>query len=335
MYSIDQIQHVHLEISTLCNASCPWCPRNFWGYPYNAGYPETNLTLAQAQQIFQPEFLRQLSGMSINGNYGDIVMNPEAPEVVDYFVKTNPKLKIEISTNGSARPVEFWQKLAHPQVTVIFALDGLEDTHQLYRQNTSWHNIIKNAQAFIQSGGSAVWKMIEFDHNRHQIDQCHKLSKDLGFKSFSRIQGERTNAPVFDKQGNCTHILGNYSGSTEFAILFHKKTTDEVLLEDIVPNRVPKEILCQVKQMRSVYVAANGEVSPCCWLGFYPSTYGHGQYYQAANAQLNDIVKENNALKFPLEHCIKWFESVEQSWNVPTFEQGRLVICNDNCGLSR
>jgi len=332
MYKFKDIRHVHLEISTLCNASCPWCPRNFWGYPYNAGYPETNLTLAQAQHIFQPDFVQQLTAVTVNGNYGDIVMNPDGPAIIQYLTTINPQLKIDINTNGSARPADFWRGLVHPNVEILFALDGLEDTHHLYRQNTRWSTVIKNAQTYIQSGGHAVWKMIEFDHNRHQITQCQTLSKELGFKRFQLVQGERTNAPVFNQLGECTHILGNYSGTTEFPILFHKKTTDEILLEDILPGRKPQPITCTVKQNRSVYIAANGDVSPCCYTGFYPQTYGHGQYHQAANAQLTPIMQKNNALEHSLEECIEYFTEIEKTWSIPLFEQGRLVICNDVCG---
>ena len=45
-------------------------------------------------------------------------------------------------------------------------------------------NIIKNAQAFIDAGGYAVWKMIKFDHNEHQVEDCRALAKNLGFQRF-------------------------------------------------------------------------------------------------------------------------------------------------------
>ena len=51
MYKIQDITRLHLEVSTLCNARCPQCPRNFRGYPYNDGYPETNLTLEQVLDL--------------------------------------------------------------------------------------------------------------------------------------------------------------------------------------------------------------------------------------------------------------------------------------------
>lgn len=333
MINFGDIRDVHLEISSLCNASCPWCPRTFWGYPYNGGYPETNLSLAQATQIFQPEFLTQLKSIRINGNFGDIVMNPEGPDIVDFFYSVNPGLKIFISTNGSARNRNFWQQLAATPAVVAFCLDGLEDTHHLYRQNTSWKKILQNAKTFIKAGGHAVWKMIRFDHNRHQIDQCKALAMSMGFADFQLVEHGRDTAPVFDQQGRLVHVMGNYTGERNFDILLHRKKNDQILLEDISTGRVPaKTISCETKNLKSIYISATGDVSPCCYTGFYPKTYGHGQYHQAANAQLIPLIAKNNALEYPLQDCIQWFKSVENSWKISDYQQGRLVICDDNCG---
>ena len=333
MIAYQDIRDIHLEISSLCNASCPWCPRTFWGYPHNSGYPETNLSLTQARHIFQPEFLQQLTSIRINGNFGDIVMNPEGPDIVEYFFEQNPQLQITVSTNGGARDKNFWTRLANTSAIVFFCLDGLEDTHHLYRQNTVYETVIRNAQIFIASGGRAVWKMIRFDHNRHQITQCKALSKSMGFADFVLVDDGRNTAPVFDKDGRLTHVLSNYTGPREFKILFHKKTTDTVLLEDIVADRTPeKSIACQTQILKSIYISANGDVSPCCFTGLYPKTYGHGQYHQAANAQLIPLIAKNNALEHSLQECIEWFKSVENSWKFETYQQGHLIICDDNCG---
>jgi len=333
MIDYKEIRDVHFEISSFCNASCPWCPRTFWGYPYNGGYPEKNFTLENAKTVFAEDFLKQLLSININGNFGDIVMNPEGPDIVEYFFSVNPNLKITISTNGGARDEFFWTRLALSGATVMFCLDGLGDTHHLYRQNTVWDVVIRNAKTFIAAGGRAVWKMIKFDHNQHQIDKCQELSQQLGFLNFQLIDEGRNTAPVFDRNGTLTHVLGNYTGEKDFKVLIHKKTTIQILLEDILPGRTPaKNIVCETKRLGSIYVSATGDVSPCCWTGFYPKTYGAGQYHEAANAQLTPLISKNNALEYPLEQCIEWFKSVENSWKINNYEQGRLVICDDVCG---
>jgi MoaA/NifB/PqqE/SkfB family radical SAM enzyme len=334
MINYHDIRDVHLEISTLCNASCPWCPRNFWGYPYNNGYPETNLSLDSAKKIFHPQFLRQLTTIRINGNLGDIVMNPEGADIVEFFRNHNPEMIIKINTNGSARNKDFWTRLANARTQVLFALDGLEDTHYLYRQNTVYKQILKNAKTFIQAGGQAVWQMIQFDHNKHQIDTCRRLSQEMGFTEFIIIDGRRDKAPVFDAQGRLSHIIGDYKGETNFQVLFYKKKTDDLIANDILDiNETSNKIIdCEAKKGKSIYVTATGDVFPCCYMGFYPKTFGKGQYYQPVNKQIQDLMHSNNALENSLEECISWFSAVESSWKISTVAQGRLIICNDKCG---
>jgi len=335
MINYSDIRDVHLEVSTFCNASCPLCPRNFRGYPHNDGYPELNFTLDSAHKIFTADFLNQLHSIRINGNYGDIVMNPESLKIVKYFRKHNKSLNISISTNGSARNSNFWKTLATLDANIIFCLDGLEDTHHLYRKNTVWKTVLKNAKTFINAGGRATWKLIKFDHNIHQIDACRQLAKDMNFENFQSVDHGRNVGPVFDKVGTLTHTIGKYSGISEFDVLFYKKKTDKVLLEDITSDRAPKKnIMCKALQMRSIYVAANGDVSPCCWTGLYPTTYGSGEYLQAVNAQLKPLIAKNNALTYSLEDCIQWFNNIKETWNIDTYEQGRLVACDDNCGIN-
>lgn len=333
MIEFKDIKDVHLEISTLCNATCPLCPRNLNGYPHNNGYPEVNLTLNMARKIFDANFLQQLTSLRINGNYGDIVMNPEAVDIIEYFRQSNSNLKITVSTNGSARNKDFWKKLAELKVQVSFCIDGLEDTHSLYRQNTSWDTIIKNARTFIESGGYAIWKFIIFDHNKHQIEQCRELANELKFILFQTVNHGRNTGPVFNKYGKLTHTLGKYTGTGNFIEIYTKKKKDMILLEDITSQKTPKNnIICKTQNDKSIYITANGEVYPCCWTGFFPRTYGRGDYHQPVNAQLIPLLDLNNATERPLKDCIDWFNNIKNSWSIPDYNQGRLVVCDDECG---
>jgi len=330
VYNISDIRHVHLEISSLCNARCPLCPRNFHGYPYNDGYIERNITLDDTKKIFSTTFLYQIERIDINGNFGDIVMNPEAVDIIRYFKQHD--IEIVISTNGGARKKEFWQDLADLECKVLFCLDGLSDTHSIYRQDTVFETVLNNAKIFIAKGGRAVWKMIKFDHNEHQINECKKLSQESGFENFELIDNGRDTGVAVNKKGEVINVIGKPQ-KINFEELLESKKNDEILLEDI--NPIKKNISCEVKKSRSIYITSTGEVYPCCYTGFYPRTYGHGQYYQVINKQLNEIIKPNNALERPLEECIEWFNDIEKSWTVDKFEDGRLVICNDVCGQGR
>jgi sulfatase maturation enzyme AslB (radical SAM superfamily) len=291
------------------------------------------MTLEQAKTIFSKEFLQQLEIMRISGNFGDIVMNPQGTDIVEYFTNSNPKLEIIVHTNGSARRPEFWKKLAELDAHVNFGIDGLEDTHSLYRQNTRWDRVIENAGIFIDAGGRAEWHMIKFKHNMHQVDACKAMAKQMGFIDFKLQDQGRDTGPVFNKQGELIHVLGDYTGETDFQTLKWQKDNDDILLEDILPGTKPcSAVKCKAVDWQGIYVSANGEVSPCCWTGLYPKTFGKGQWLQAVNTQLIPLIKENNALHYPLEQCIKWFKEIEKSWQIDKYENGRLVMCDHICG---
>ena len=57
MLTLDEIRHVHVELTSRCNARCPMCMRNYRGGEYNAGYPVTELTLEQFCCILTPDVL--------------------------------------------------------------------------------------------------------------------------------------------------------------------------------------------------------------------------------------------------------------------------------------
>lgn len=331
MYRYEDIREVHLEISSECNAECPLCARNLHGYPYNDGYQEHSMTLSEAKQIFSVGFIKQLAYLSINGNFGDIVMNPQAIEIVKYFRNTNNNLNISISTNAGARDLKFWQTLAELNIKVYFCLDGLNNTHSKYRRNTLYSTVIKNAQEFINAGGHAVWKMIDFDHNKHEQAQARELAKALGFKEFLLTDHNRNRGPVFNRDGVLVDVFEPCSADDKDlkTIILRKKTPHTI---DQYPLPKYRKISCEIIKTKSIYVSSVGRVYPCCFLGFAPETYGHGNGLQVINEQIKSLIENNNALEVGLEQAMHWFTNVENSWQINDFKQGRLIMCNNICG---
>ena len=328
MLSYSEIRRVHLEISTRCNAACPECPRNFRGVDIVDTYPVCDMSLDQAKQIFTVPFLQQLEQVLINGNYGDFITARDGLEIVEYFVAANPRLKIIISTNASGRP-HIWRQLGELGVEVQFRIDGLADTHHLYRQYTNFELILENALKFIQAGGRAVWAMIKFDHNKHQISQAEILSKSMGFKRFELVDAGRDTTVVFTRDKRLSHMIGNYQGPTDYDLLYDQYqqyiSDPDVTLKKVQIQE--RTINCYSKQNREIYVSANGEIYPCCWLGFYPlSKQGNPSTFQ-----LRPLIKENNALEYGIEHAIAWFNQIESTWG-KTVLDGKIYTCNETCG---
>jgi len=324
VYSYLDIKTIHLEISTRCNAACPGCPRNLCGVDVVDDYPQHDMSLNEARTIFQPDFLKRLDNILINGNLGDFVTAQDGMKIVEYFLEQNPNLHISISTNASARP-DIWSRLGQLGITVLFCIDGLKDTHNLYRQQTNWDMIIKNAKKFISAGGYAVWKMILFDHNQHQVKQCQELSKQLGFKTFRLVDHQRNAFPVFTQKKIFSHDIGEHTQTRTWNNKF--QNWQECRENDkIDPVVEPKKINCQVQTAKSLYISATGEIYPCCWLGFYPR-----QMIHLGNSGIKKLLPENNnANQIGIEQSMSWFDRVEQSW------QGnqQLTQCNTICGIT-
>jgi hypothetical protein len=299
---------------------------------YNSGYLETELSLKDIKQILSVEFLKQLTkGVSFNGNLGDFGLARDAQEIVHWLVDQG--VSVYVNSNASMRTPDWWASLARPGVIIGFAIDGLEDTHSLYRQDTDWHRVIANATAFIRGGGHAIWRFIPFDHNQHQEQACQDLSNQLGFSQFENIDEGRNRGPVYSRTGEFSHWLGKpFTAQEEIAppdikpMLESHVTWFDHRTGACDKDIQPLNLICQHKSLGEIYIAADGTVWPCCFLGFYPATMSH-----PGNSQLLPLVHENNALEYDLDHCIGWFDRVEATWSKNSIAEGRLYGCVNSC----
>lgn len=317
MYKINEIRAIHLEVTTKCQAKCPMCPRRINGGLLNPFIDLTEITLEQFKDWFSIDFVLQLNHLSMCGNLGDPIVAKDTLEIFKHLRTHNTTMSLVMNTNGSARTTKWFEKLAELKVRVVFGIDGLEDTHKLYRVDTDWHKIIDNATAFIQAGGDARWDMLVFQHNEHQVEECRTLSQTLGFKDFyvkhtSRFRDGRFH--VLDEQGKTTHILYPTSKSNN---MISKTLAAE---KDTLPV-----ITCKAKKDSQIYVSANGTVTPCCWIDMqqmppmqesriqYLDTIGH--WLNLNNQTLNEIFDSG------------YFEKIENSWNTCGIKE-----CSKQCG---
>jgi MoaA/NifB/PqqE/SkfB family radical SAM enzyme len=287
------------------------CARNLQGGMDNPFMSLSEITFEDFKSWFSVDFIKQLDKLYMCGNLGDPIIAKDTIEIFSYCREINPDMWLSMNTNGSARTRRFWEQLAELRVVVRFGIDGLSDTHSLYRKGTDFDTIIKNATTFIRHGGMAIWDMLIFEHNKDQVDECHELSKELGFSEFvpkNTARFKEDKLDVIDRTGKKIYTL------------YPSDKSKKLIKNEIKPS----EIKCKVK-FGSLYVTSNGIVTPCCWLGIdelphhNPSRIDYltkiGKFYSLKENTLQEIFDS------------KVFEKIEETWS-----SDPLTECSKQCG---
>lgn len=341
MFNFDQLENIHLEITNRCQASCPMCSRNYHGGLENPLIKNQDWTINDFKHILNSEVLNQINGFYFCGNFGDPIINNDLAEMCSYATGVNPSLEIRIHTNGGARSKDWWKKLAKVlpnKHCVIFAIDGLEDTHSLYRIGTDFNKVLENAKAFINAGGTAEWAFIKFKHNEHQQLACEAVATEHGFARFTCKDSARFVATnkfeVLDKKGQLEYYLEPPTGSNITLI------TQDVIdnYKDIVDA---SEIDCIVLKQKEIYITAQRNIMPCCFLASTPYNYIHPNELakdirQKIKSQYSSLITDlgnTNALDHSIKDIIdsnSWQTVWHKYWNTH-----KLITCARTCGVNK
>ena len=251
--NVNDIEWLQVENTTKCNAWCPACARNNNGHGLKSTLVIEDLNTDRFREVLG--MFPNLKVVQFCGTYGDFAAAKNVIEHVELAKKYSRKLQIH--THGGIRNEEWWAELAVMltgiEHDVWFALDGLKGVHEIYRQGTDFDKTIANATAFINAGGSATWQFIPWAHNEHQIMNCMKLSQDLGFKKFKFVKSVRKNFQGRHWQTGAPIEFKGWSKDTTFNPYEITPVRNQVLKKD-----------CMHLTQPSVYINANGKISPCC-----------------------------------------------------------------------
>ena len=341
MYKHNDIRIVHLELSSSCQAKCPMCARNHYSGLPNPKLTEKNLSLLDIKNFLPILFLQQIDKITLCGNFGDAIVNNDLLEIIDYLVQSNKNIILEIHTNASARNVDWWTTLAKTlpkNHVVIFGIDGLKDTHELYRVGTNFDKIISNAKAFIDAGGNARWDFITFKHNEHQLTEVKELSRNLGFQSFVEKQTTRfissNTFPVLNEEAKTMYFLKPPTNTKV-------KLIDKKTLQDYKNVLQSCTIECKAQKEKSFYIDSLGYLWPCSWLASVPYLYTepndmlHESTLESAKS-LQSVLDKFGGLEFFNLHNKSILEIIESEqwqkiWNY-SFDEKNIIMCAKICG---
>ena len=297
-----EIRQLTTELTFRCNAKCPACHRHRIN-KINLNDPKYTYTLESFKDLFYPKLLQNLETLVLNGNFGDSIMNKQFREIISYVKEHGTKLLIH--TNGGIHDHDYWKDVGSilgKGDIINFDLDGLQDTHHIYRINTKFDKVLTNAKSVIDNTKASLHlKYIVFEHNKHQVDDAKKLAIELGFSTFSTVKTSREFS--VPKSGQ----------------FIHSKKTKKY-------EEAERKIHCIWADWGKWYVSPEGLVFRCCWTG--------GHYYDNDNSRFYyppDFTKKFNGFYVPIEKIISYNYWSKLASYLEGYERS-FPLCKSQCG---
>ena len=232
-------------MTTRCNTNCFSCCHT----PDMKTFLDTDKLIS-----FMDEDACSLVGrISFCGRAGDALFHPDFLKFVKHLKSIRRELPLQFLTNGSARPISWWEDLArsfHNKTdNIVFALDGVGDTHSIHRPGTNYLIVLRNLIAFIKGGGRADWQFILFKHNQHQVEEARKIALDIGCEKFRVIPSRM------------------YNDTFERPTVDLNLTPPSILCYQDEKDKGEHTVHCRhTKFDKGLYLGADGIVSPCLFL---------------------------------------------------------------------
>lgn len=251
----NKVEIIEFDLTTICNAKCPLCYRNYKNYnekystPFYRSYDEITNQILDYPNLKIVYLIGQLSEPTTHPDFLKIVK----------FIK-NRNLKIKICTNGDLYDDIFWNKLGSildDEDEIWFTICGsTEKLHQHYRVNTKLENILHHAEIIRKHHKIDCAKCIRFIYNSENLD-----SDEFKYiiKDFSQIEFTNTNFPLDRKDFKNDF---NY-----FDFLPVKKIYDDYKklnnVAEFYSRMNRKDIYCQSISDNSIQIDAFGDIYPC------------------------------------------------------------------------
>jgi MoaA/NifB/PqqE/SkfB family radical SAM enzyme len=241
------------------------------------------------------KFLDCESGKKINkfllcGDYGDPIYYPDLFKLISRF---RNQVSFTIVTNGSRQKEQFWNSLAELMTTkdtIVFSIDGQENTNHLYRVNSDWTSIMAGLDIMVKSPAQVCWKTIIFKFNYNKLAEI---------KNFAISKGATWHAEKTHRYGNVDleppsdYVHVNYMFQNEFAN----------------NNQIEIEPRCE-KDAKTI--TASGYLHPCDWIR-HPHTFYKSQLWKQKDRWLEKLKIKDNTYDRAILIIRDWENYVKQN----------------------
>jgi MoaA/NifB/PqqE/SkfB family radical SAM enzyme len=283
------MKSLHLELTNRCTLECPGCPRTQWRDLVKKPVEKMDLDINSLEKFLDCPGGQAIQEFLICGDYGDAIYYPA---LFDFLKKFRNNKTYVIYTNGSWRDNKFWTQLSEiltAQDTVIFSIDGLENTNHIYRRNSDWKSIMVGVDIMAKSSATLRWKTIIFNYNINQLPEIKKFAEDKG--------------AIFTAEK--THRFGDNSLVPDDVMVETNYLFKPEYLTDDTLEIVPK---CQQERT----VTCDGYLFPCDWIR-NPRTLYKSQLWKQKNRWIDKLKIADTDFDTAMGIVKDWSQFVRQS----------------------
>ena len=252
---------VDLEPIDTCNFACDHCQVTHWERL------TTRLTMERFTSILrQLPALRQikLQGM------GEPLLNRHLIDMLEEGEREG--IDMSIVSNGSIYTENIASRLSSlRETTITISMDGATaETFESIRVNGNFEKVVNNVADMVRRRGNNIWPRIELrcvatQRNAHELPDLVRLAKRLGVDKLT-ITTLLTDWGKEEMEGAIAPIdISGESSKTDRLIRESRKVADEIGMRLSVERgqRYSEANRCPWPWTSS-YIAANGDVVPCC-----------------------------------------------------------------------
>lgn len=341
-----QVSKLQIDISSHCNARCGACVRNNNGGETNPQLELTHFDMNLWKRLCTEDTKGWYIGqLALNGNWGDPMMHPNLVEIVKIWADNHPETFVTIHTNGSMRGTKFWADLAkelrqYHSHQVNFAVDGLKDTHSIYRRKTDFDKIVENIKSFNEAGGSGRIITTVFEHNKHQLMELKHLAETLKCRAYVIRHSHSDEMKIKDKDESYTikaskDIEENewHFDTNHWSISDMKNPTQWIRIQDLINNSTDFEkTKCPWYNEGEVQIDPWGTVWPCCHVSLFGIKLDkHTRLLEEVDDTIFERRTENSLSKYTLQEILKdkWYNHHLDS----VVKKAKWEVCRRTCGV--
>ncbi len=191
---------LRVEASSACQLKCPVCPTALGEIKATLGSGFLKATDFERLLDANPR-VREIE----LSNYGEILLNPELPHILEIAYRKNISLYAENGVNLNTLKPEVLEALVKFKLRrMVCAIDGASaDTYKIYRQGGDFDRVIRHIEQinalkvkYDSPFPKLVWQFIAFGHNEHELETARKRAAELGMEFYVKVNWSKTYSPL-------------------------------------------------------------------------------------------------------------------------------------------